>query len=104
METPKNIIKDIGNLLKFLHIRIFVVFATLAGVVDSFIIYFFFWFVFIMLHLFFCLFIYFLRYLEELAVDTGYTHHIKLLEGVIVASETLVGEVIFFSVSGRFLI
>lgn len=43
-----------------------------------------------------------IRYLEELATETGHTHHIKLLEGIIVATETLGGEVLFFSVSGKY--
>lgn len=41
-----------------------------------------------------------LRYLEDLAEATG-TKNIKLLEGLIVAAETLGGEVIFFSISGE---
>lgn len=34
-------------------------------------------------------------------METGHFHHIKLLEGIIVAAETLGGEVIFFSISGK---
>lgn len=44
----------------------------------------------------------FFRYLEDLAESTG-TENIKLLEGLIVAAETLGGEVIFFSISGKYL-
>lgn len=40
------------------------------------------------------------RYLEDLALATGYMNEIKLIEGLIVAAETLGGEVIFFSLSG----
>lgn len=40
------------------------------------------------------------RYLEDLAVATGHMNEIKLIEGLIVAAETLGGEVIFFSLSG----
>lgn len=41
------------------------------------------------------------RYLEDLAAATGYAHNIKLLEGLTVAAETLGGEVLFFSLSGK---
>lgn len=39
------------------------------------------------------------RYIEDLAEETG-MKKTKLLEGLIVAAETLGGEVIFFSLSG----
>lgn len=42
------------------------------------------------------------RYLEDLAIATGHMGQIKLIEGLIVASETLGGEVIFFSLSGTY--
>lgn len=41
------------------------------------------------------------RYLEDLATVTGHMGQIKLIEGLIVAAETLGGEVIFFSLSGN---
>nr|CAD7401115.1 unnamed protein product [Timema cristinae] len=44
-----------------------------------------------------------MRYLEDLADQTNTQANIKLLEGLVVAAETLVGEVIFFSLSGRIL-
>ena len=44
----------------------------------------------------------FIRYLEELAQMTGEMGNIKLLEGITVAVETLVGEVIFFMLSGEY--
>lgn len=81
----ENILKDVGKLLKHKHIIVFLTFATLAGVIDSFIIYFLFW------------------YLEDLAQATGDMDNIKLLEGITVAVETLVGEVIFFMLSGKIL-
>ncbi|KAJ9592244.1 hypothetical protein L9F63_001245 [Diploptera punctata] len=80
-----NILRDVGELLKHKHIVVFLVFATLAGVIDSFIIYFLFW------------------YLEDLAQVTNEMDNIKLLEGITVAVETLVGEVIFFMLSGKIL-
>jgi hypothetical protein len=39
----ENILRDVGNLLKHKHIVVFLTFATLAGVIDSFIVYFLFW-------------------------------------------------------------
>jgi len=44
---------------------------------------------------------FFTRYLEDLAMTTGYMGQIKLIEGLIVAAETLGGEIIFFSLSGK---
>lgn len=44
---------------------------------------------------------FFIRYLEDLAMATGYMGEIKLIEGLIVAAETLGGEIIFFSLSGK---
>ncbi|XP_044737446.1 major facilitator superfamily domain-containing protein 6 [Chrysoperla carnea] len=85
LPTSDNILKDLGKLLKHKHIVIFLIFATLAGIVDSFIVYFLFW------------------YLEDLAAATGYAHNIKLLEGLTVAAETLGGEVLFFSLSGKII-
>lgn len=54
----------------------------IVGILDSFIIYFLFW------------------YVEDLACVTNHMERIKLIEGLIVAAETLGGEVIFFSFSG----
>ncbi|XP_043266069.1 major facilitator superfamily domain-containing protein 6 isoform X2 [Colletes gigas] len=85
MGGSTNIIKDVYELLKLKHIIIFLCFATLAGILDSFMIYFLFW------------------YLEDLAKVTGHMNEINLIEGLIVAAETLVGEVIFFSFSGKIL-
>ncbi|CAG9823296.1 unnamed protein product [Phaedon cochleariae] len=84
MEAPDNIFKSIKDLLKNKHVATFLTFSVFAGIVDSFIIYYLFW------------------YLEDLAEATG-TKNVKLLEGLIVAAETLGGEVIFFSISGKIL-
>ncbi|KAG5881531.1 hypothetical protein JTB14_008457 [Gonioctena quinquepunctata] len=84
MEAPENIFKDLRTLMKDRNVVIFITFAVFAGILDSFIIYYLFW------------------YLEDLA-ETTQTTNIKLLEGLIVAAETLGGEVIFFSVSGSIL-
>lgn len=80
-----NILKDVLRLLKLKPIAIFLWFATLAGILDSFLIYFLFW------------------YLEDLAIATGYMGEIKLIEGLTVAAQTLGSEVIFFSLSGKIL-
>lgn len=86
MTGSDTILKDVTKLLKLKPIIIFLCFATIAGILDSFMIYFLFW------------------YLEDLAMAVwGDMHQIKLIEGLIVAAETLVGEVIFFSLSGKIL-
>lgn len=43
------------------------------------------------------------RYLEDLGTMTGHMTQIKLIEGLVVAAETLGGEVVFFSLSGKSL-
>lgn len=73
------------DLLKQKQILIFLCFATLAGIFDSFIIYYMFW------------------YLEEVAEQTGFMNHIKLIEGCAVAAECLGGEILFFLISGKIL-
>lgn len=73
-----------ASLLKHRHIVIFLIFATFAGICDSMIIYFMFW------------------YLEDLANVSGVMSHVKLIEGLVIAAETLGGEVIFFSYAGEF--
>ncbi|XP_011164629.1 major facilitator superfamily domain-containing protein 6 [Solenopsis invicta] len=85
MSGSSSILKDTYSLLKLKPIVIFLCFATLAGILDSFMIYFLFW------------------YLEDLAMATGYMGEIKLIEGLTVAAETLGGEIIFFSLSGKIL-
>lgn len=44
MGSSENILKDVGKVLKNKNIIIFLGFATLAGILDSFIIYFMFWY------------------------------------------------------------
>lgn len=75
----------VTHLLLQKQILLFLVFATLAGILDSFIIYYMFW------------------YLEEVAESTGYSDSIKLIEGCVVAAECLGGEIIFFLISGKIL-
>lgn len=80
--APKHICKDLKLVLNDKHVLTFITFAVLAGMLDALIIYFFFW------------------YLEDLAMQTN-TPDVKLIEGLILAAETLGAEVIFFSLSGR---
>ncbi|XP_051168745.1 major facilitator superfamily domain-containing protein 6-A isoform X2 [Leptopilina boulardi] len=80
-----SIVRDVFQLIKMKPIAIFLCFATIAGILDSFLIYFLFW------------------YLEDLAAASNQIQHIKLIEGLIVAAETLGAEVIFFTLSGKIL-
>ncbi|KAJ3666482.1 hypothetical protein Zmor_001923 [Zophobas morio] len=82
--VPENIFKDLRRLLNSKTVITFITFAVFAGVLDSLIIYFLFW------------------HLQELATATN-TANVKLIEGLVVAAETLGGEVIFFSVAGKIL-
>lgn len=79
------IVSKVTDLLMQRHILIFLIFATIAGIFDSFIIYYMFW------------------YLEEVAEQTGHMESIKLIEGCVVAAECLGGEILFFLISGKIL-
>lgn len=81
----ETIASKVMDLLRQKQILIFLCFATLAGILDSFIIYYMFWFV------------------EEIAHETGYMDRIKLIEGCVVAAECLGGEILFFLISGKIL-
>lgn len=81
----ETIVKDVWKLMRQKSIVIFLVFATLAGIMDSFIIYYMFW------------------HLEEVATATNTLGSIKLIEGCVVAAECLGGEILFFMISGRIL-
>ncbi|KAK3919490.1 Major facilitator superfamily domain-containing protein 6 [Frankliniella fusca] len=85
LPKSESILADVASLLKHRHIVIFLIFATFAGICDSFIIYFMFW------------------YLEDLAMASGVMSHVKLIEGLVIAAETLGGEVIFFSYAGKMI-
>lgn len=80
-----SISSKLWSLLQRRSIALFLVFATLAGILDSFIIYYMFWF------------------LEEVAEETGYMGSIKLIEGCVVAAECLGSEILFFFFSGAIL-
>jgi MFS family permease len=85
LSSSESITKDVGKLLRHRKIVIFLVFATIAGIFDSFIFYYMFW------------------YLEEVAEKTGMKDHIKLIEGLTVAAECVFGEVLFFIISGKII-
>lgn len=85
LSSSESIFKDVWQLVKHPSIAIFLLFATMAGIIDSFIIYFMFW------------------HVEEVAEETGFTNQIKLIEGCVVAAECLFGEVPFFFYSGKII-
>ncbi|XP_068145554.1 major facilitator superfamily domain-containing protein 6 [Drosophila tropicalis] len=76
---------DVWQLVRQPPIVVFLIFACIAGIIDSFIIYFMFW------------------HVEEVAAETGYMDQIKLIEGLVVAAECLAGEVPFFFYSGKII-
>ncbi|KAF5276051.1 hypothetical protein FQA39_LY00847 [Lamprigera yunnana] len=84
IQAPTKIFKSLKKLFSNSTTMVFMVYAMLAGIVDSFMVYFLFW------------------YLEDLALQTD-TTNIKLLEGLTVAAQTLGAEVIFFYISGKII-
>lgn len=85
MSSEVSILTEVKKLLKRRDIAVFLVFATIAGIIDSFIIYYMFW------------------HLEEVAVGSEFESSIKLIEGCVVAAECLGGEIIFFVFSGKII-
>lgn len=85
LSSSESISKDVWKLLSNRKIAIFLMFATIAGIFDSFIFYYMFW------------------YVEEVAEKTGMKDHIKLIEGMTVAAECVFGEVLFFLISGKII-
>lgn len=85
LSSSESIFKDVWDLVKHPAIGIFLIFATIAGMMDAFINYFMFW------------------HLEKVAEQTGYMSQIKLIEGCVVAAECLGGEVPFFFYSGKII-
>ncbi|KAG5680181.1 hypothetical protein PVAND_009706 [Polypedilum vanderplanki] len=83
--SSESILKDVSRLLRHGKIVIFLIFATIAGIFDSFIFYYMFW------------------HLEDVAEKAGMKDHVKLIEGMTVAAECLFGEVLFFLISGRII-
>lgn len=85
LSSPESLTKDIIKLVRNPRIALFLTFATIVGIFDSFIFYYIFW------------------HLEEVAEQTGMKDHIKLIEGVVVAVQCIFGEVLFFIISGKII-
>lgn len=85
LSSANSIWDEVMLLLRQRTIVIFLAFATLAGIIDSFIIYYMFW------------------HLEDVAAVSGFTPSIKLIEGCVVAAECLGSEILFFLISGKIL-
>ncbi|CAO1413035.1 unnamed protein product [Diamesa serratosioi] len=85
LSSSESIYKDVVSLFKNKRIALFLVFATIAGILDSFVIYYMFW------------------HLEDVAEKTGFSHNIKIIEGWVIAAECLGGEIIFFLLSGKII-
>ncbi|CAG9805690.1 unnamed protein product [Chironomus riparius] len=85
LHSSESIFKDVTRLLRHRKIAIFIAFATIAGIFDSFIFYYMFW------------------HLEDVAEKVGLKQHVKLIEGMTIAVECLFGEVLFFLVSGKII-
>lgn len=85
LSSPDDSGAALRQVLKMPRVLVFITFAVVAGTFDSFIIYYMFWF------------------LEELAEETGSMAKIKLIEGVVVAAQSFVGEILFFYFSGRII-
>ncbi|XP_068625966.1 major facilitator superfamily domain-containing protein 6 [Battus philenor] len=85
LTSPEDSGKALRDVLRMPRVLIFIVFAVVAGTFDSFIIYYMFWF------------------LEELAEQTGCKAKIKLIEGVVVAAQSFIGELLFFFFSGKII-
>lgn len=83
--TSDSIFKDVSRLLRHRKIAIFLCFATIAGIFDSFIFYYMFW------------------HLEEVAEQSNLKNHVKLIEGMTIAAECLFGECLFFLISGKII-
>ncbi|KAG8226881.1 hypothetical protein J437_LFUL005640 [Ladona fulva] len=81
MPRSNHILRDVGKLVCHRKVAVFLVFAAICGILDGFIIYYLFW------------------YLEILAVASNQTSSVKLLEGLVVAAQSLIGETIFFYLS-----
>ncbi|CAB3232027.1 unnamed protein product [Arctia plantaginis] len=85
LSSPDDSGKALREVLRIPKVMLFITFAIVAGTFDSFIIYYLFWF------------------LEELAEQTGHTAKIKLIEGVVIAAQCFIGEILCFFLSGKIL-
>ncbi|CAH0403935.1 unnamed protein product [Chilo suppressalis] len=85
LSSPEDSGAALRQVLRMPRVLVFIAFAVVAGTFDSFIIYYMFWF------------------LEELGEETGSMEKIKLIEGVVVAGQSFIGELLFFYFSGRII-
>lgn len=85
LPKSESIIRDIHKLVVQPRIAVFLLFAVFVGMCDSSIIFYLLW------------------YLEDLAKESANPVNMKLLQGLTVAAETLVGEVVSFYLSGAIL-
>uniref|UniRef100_A0A1I8NSP7 Major facilitator superfamily (MFS) profile domain-containing protein n=1 Tax=Stomoxys calcitrans TaxID=35570 RepID=A0A1I8NSP7_STOCA len=85
LSSSESITRDVWECISQPSVATFLVFATIAGIIDSFIIFYMFW------------------HVEDVAKETGFTDQIKLIEGCVVAAECLAGEVPFFFYSGKII-
>lgn len=83
--STESILKDVRGLLNDRKVVIFLCFATITGIFDSFLFYYMFW------------------HLEDIAEQSGMKDQIKLIEGIVVAVECTFGEVLFFLISGKII-
>ncbi|XP_045457180.1 major facilitator superfamily domain-containing protein 6-A [Melitaea cinxia] len=85
LSSPDDSGKALKEVLKIPRVLVFITFAVVAGTFDSFMIYYTFWF------------------LEELAEETNSMAKIKLIEGVVIAAQSFIGELLFFFFSGKII-
>ncbi|XP_046385004.1 major facilitator superfamily domain-containing protein 6-B isoform X2 [Ischnura elegans] len=84
LPRSERILRDVGSLVSRPNVAVFLVFAAVCGALDGFVVYYLFWF------------------LEERA-EVSSSHSVKLIEGLVLAAETLLGETAFFYLSGAIL-
>lgn len=48
--------------------------------------------------------LYFFRFMEDIAIETNQYGNIKFLEGLTIAAESFGGEILFFAISGSFVV
>lgn len=82
LSSPTNIWKDLKELLKQKKVAVFLFFSFVVGTVDGFITYFLLW------------------YVEDMSGDSI---HIKLIEGIMIASQCFGGEILLFYVGDSIL-
>ncbi|XP_011706693.1 PREDICTED: major facilitator superfamily domain-containing protein 6-like, partial [Wasmannia auropunctata] len=85
LSKSPSILKNVYAILKLAPIVIFLFIAVFAGIFESLLINFLFW------------------YIEDLAMATGYMGQVKLIEGLTMSTAFIGSKVIFFFMSGKIL-